>query len=526
VTEPAPVIEIPAVAAAAPRIITEAPAPAVIEAPLVEDSPPRPAPEIAAQVAAPEAAAGTSVSIAADLPTPAPDSITSTGTGESVLAPVAEALPPPPAELPLETAVAAVAIPESVTVATGPVIPQNDAVTSNVTPAAAAEPAPLALSDVAARTEPATSEPLSQLAAATPPVVTEIPHENLADLPDAASEGLLVDRLLADPATVEPAAPAFAVTTDPRSNSISSELQIAAAPSRDAPTSHAETSAPPGDGEVLTLEPKMLDGTARIVATLAEPAQIVTPTPEPVTDRPPLPAQEIPAIESTDVADVRQASATGGKWVVQIAAHHEENRARSMLGELHLKHGDRLRDLRTGIERSDLADGTLFRVWAGDFRSQDDARRLCSQLKQAGMDCFTRRHDFALPAAATATLMGGGAAAAVLHLSQLEASPSRQPAAPSNPMTARVEWVVQITARLKEDAARRGLSTVLAKHGGLLAGLPSGIERMSLGGEGHGTLHRAWIGAFTSEADAVALCRDLAAAGSECFARQRRFRGH
>jgi hypothetical protein len=493
--------------------------------------------------------------VAAAIPNVAPIPDTALQTGPALVAsdipaivtPVTPDSPPlpSPAEPVAPVTVATVDLPEPAS--TAPVLPRAPAPIANVPVAAAdAQPdLPLPARDVASLPERLAGEPVHKSVTAAvdaPEVRTEVVRESPSQLDHASGAGLLVDRLLTNPTTAEPAGRQSAFIIQPGSDRASSAFQITAAPLRAAPITDAANVAPPGSAETP-------GESATIVATLMEPAQAAMTTPEPVTIQQPLPAQQMTA-ESINAADVHQEA--GGEWVIQVAAQQEENRARHLLDELYLKHGHRLRGLPAGIERSDQANGTLFRVWAGDFTSQDDARRLCLELKQAGMDCFARRRDPAPAAAAAATLTGGRAAASVLYFSQLQDSASPQPATPSSAMvtgeraagaalylsqlqksasqpaapsmatTAQVEWTVHITARLKEDAARQELSALLNTHGAVLASLPNGIEPMNLGGEGHGTLYRAWIGAFTREADAVALCRHLTEAGSECFARQRR----
>ena len=66
------------------------------------------------------------------------------------------------------------------------------------------------------------------------------------------------------------------------------------------------------------------------------------------------------------------------------------------------------------------------------------------------------------------------------------------------------------------DAARAGWRGVLARHRGLLEGLPHRIARVDLGAGG-GTYHRLQVGAFVSRGGADALCHRLEAAGQDCL---------
>lgn len=75
---------------------------------------------------------------------------------------------------------------------------------------------------------------------------------------------------------------------------------------------------------------------------------------------------------------------------------------------------------------------------------------------------------------------------------------------------------LQLASFRTPDAARAGWRRVLARHRGLLEGLPHRIARVDLGAGG-GTYHRLQAGAFASRGGADALCRRLKAAGQDCL---------
>lgn len=95
-------------------------------------------------------------------------------------------------------------------------------------------------------------------------------------------------------------------------------------------------------------------------------------------------------------------------------------------------------------------------------------------------------------------------------------APAEAEPAPSAGRSDEATYRLQLASFRTPDAARAGWGRVLARHRGLLEGLPHRIARVDLGAGG-GTYHRLQIGAFASRGGADALCRRLKAAGQDCL---------
>jgi cell division septation protein DedD len=73
--------------------------------------------------------------------------------------------------------------------------------------------------------------------------------------------------------------------------------------------------------------------------------------------------------------------------LVQISSQRTEDAARATYRDLQARYPNILGSYDVNVQRADLPDrGTFYRVRVGPF-SQNDAQRLCDDLRQAGGDC-------------------------------------------------------------------------------------------------------------------------------------------
>ena len=73
--------------------------------------------------------------------------------------------------------------------------------------------------------------------------------------------------------------------------------------------------------------------------------------------------------------------------MVQISSQRTEDAARATYRDLQARYPNILGSYDVNIQRADVPDrGTFYRVRVGPF-SQNDAQRLCDDLRSAGGDC-------------------------------------------------------------------------------------------------------------------------------------------
>jgi len=145
------------------------------------------------------------------------------------------------------------------------------------------------------------------------------------------------------------------------------EPEVAAAPEEAAPAATAETEA--AVPEAPSPEVETADAEA---------------APEALVPAAPAPAAPAPAATAA-------APATGGAFVVQLAAVREEAAAGPAYKALQDKHSAILGGHALDVERADLGDrGIFYRVRAAGFDSKAAATTACGKLKAAGQDCLVR----------------------------------------------------------------------------------------------------------------------------------------
>lgn len=96
------------------------------------------------------------------------------------------------------------------------------------------------------------------------------------------------------------------------------------------------------------------------------------------------------AAPTEDAPPTAATPATGGGYVVQLAAFRDEAAARDAFGKLQTKYPDLLGSLGVDIQRADLGDkGIYYRLRAG-YLEKGAADALCRQLEAKGQGCLVR----------------------------------------------------------------------------------------------------------------------------------------
>ena len=144
------------------------------------------------------------------------------------------------------------------------------------------------------------------------------------------------------------------------------EPEVAAAPEIAPPAAEAETEAAVPEAVAPEVETAEAEGAP----------EALVPAPAPATPAPAAPAA---------------APASGGAFVVQLAAVREEAAAGPAYKTLQDKHSAILGGHALDVERADLGErGVFYRVRAAGFGSKAAATAACGKLKAAGQDCLVR----------------------------------------------------------------------------------------------------------------------------------------
>jgi hypothetical protein len=184
----------------------------------------------------------------------------------------------------------------------------------------------------------------------------------------------------APPATATAQAPATDVPATPP---VTDDLAAITGKNVDAlPITASDNPAPAADAAAATPPP------APVVVTppVAKPAAT-----KPVATKPVAKPVDVAAADDTsspiDLVPGSQAAAATGGVLVQISSQRTEDAARATYRDLQARYPNILGSYDVNIQRADVPDrGTFFRVRVGPF-SQNDAQRLCDDLRQAGGDC-------------------------------------------------------------------------------------------------------------------------------------------
>lgn len=245
----------------------------------------------------------------------------------------------------------------------------------------------VAANDAAATTDPNAIQPIGPRKVRTVVVkpdgtiVSSAAADDGATAVAAAPPTATVDTPAAKPAATD-AVPAPAVTDD-----------TAAITGND---SNALTiTAPPADGTTAAADAPA-DATAPVAtAPVADAAPAAKPAAtKPGATKPAKPAgQQVAAADTTEDGspiDITAAPATppaASGVLVQISSQRTEDAARATYRDLQARYPNILGSYDVNIQRADVPDrGTFYRVRVGPF-SQNDAQRLCDDLRQAGGDC-------------------------------------------------------------------------------------------------------------------------------------------
>ncbi|MEQ9520212.1 MAG: SPOR domain-containing protein [Parvibaculum sp.] len=118
------------------------------------------------------------------------------------------------------------------------------------------------------------------------------------------------------------------------------------------------------------------------------PVPIVPTRPDPEV----LPTvRTVPVVPAQPVAPAATSGATGGNFVVQIAAFRDLRQAEGEFDKLRAAHPELMTGLVRDVQRANLgAQGIYYRLRVGWFETNDAAKSLCARLQAKGQDCIVR----------------------------------------------------------------------------------------------------------------------------------------
>jgi hypothetical protein len=188
------------------------------------------------------------------------------------------------------------------------------------------------------------------------------------------------------------AAAAPAAPTPPPANAVATDAPAVPAPEKPPVTDDvAAITGKNGDALPITTQP---DAAADTAATAPADTQTVAAADPPAKPAPAAKPSKQPVQTAENDAspiditpgtkpDVPAASGV----LVQISSQRTEDAARATYRDLQARYPNILGSYDVNIQRADLPDrGTFYRVRVGPF-SQNDAQRLCDDLRSAGGDC-------------------------------------------------------------------------------------------------------------------------------------------
>ncbi|MCH2038671.1 MAG: SPOR domain-containing protein, partial [Rickettsiales bacterium] len=78
-----------------------------------------------------------------------------------------------------------------------------------------------------------------------------------------------------------------------------------------------------------------------------------------------------------------------GDYRIQLGAFKTRGDAEKAFDSIKRKNIDVIKNMGFHVQRADLGDkGIFFRLQAGDFTSQQDARKVCAELRERKQGCF------------------------------------------------------------------------------------------------------------------------------------------
>ncbi|MDN5004731.1 SPOR domain-containing protein [Bradyrhizobium sp. GCM10027634] len=110
------------------------------------------------------------------------------------------------------------------------------------------------------------------------------------------------------------------------------------------------------------------------------------------------PPQRMAATNPTQIAPAPSTASTssGGGYIVQVSSQRTESEAQASYRVLQGKYGSVLGSRPPVVKRTDLSDkgkGIFYRAYAGPYGSQDEALKVCNNLKSAGLsDCYIHKN--------------------------------------------------------------------------------------------------------------------------------------
>jgi hypothetical protein len=137
-------------------------------------------------------------------------------------------------------------------------------------------------------------------------------------------------------------------------------------------------------------------GVRTVPAPAASSAQAAANAPMPLTPNGSAPSNErsaSAAVPPMAAAPPTNVTRTTGGYLVQIASQKTEADAQASYRAAQAKYGSLIGAMSPIIKRADLGDkGVYYRAMVGPFTTQDEAKKLCSNLTVAGGSCVVQRN--------------------------------------------------------------------------------------------------------------------------------------
>jgi SPOR domain len=138
-------------------------------------------------------------------------------------------------------------------------------------------------------------------------------------------------------------------------------------------------------------------GAVRTIPVPAAPStQAAANAPMPLTPNAPAPnnvRSASAAVPPTAAAPPTNVTRTTGGYLVQIASQKTEADAQASYRAAQAKYGSLIGAMSPIIKRADLGDkGVYYRAMVGPFTTQEEAKKLCSNLTVAGGSCVVQRN--------------------------------------------------------------------------------------------------------------------------------------
>ncbi len=231
---------------------------------------------------------------------------------------------------------------------------------------AAAEPAPIPVPRPRHQQQ-AEEQPLPAAARAYAPMPTTTPIAPPRPVAVAGGQPLQISGMRPVTATTTPSAMRWSIGAQP------ADAKVLRPPANVDVTSSIAKAPEPVAEPVKVAEAKA-EIPAAPVARKAEPAPAKVQAPEPA-----------PAMSH------QAAVIASGKWVIQLGATDDEDKAKEILARARAKASSTLASASPFTEKVAKGGSTLFRARFVGFDDSKDAQNACTQLKRGGFSCFATR---------------------------------------------------------------------------------------------------------------------------------------